>query len=40
MAASLLGGTSATQEEAAPGGASLPVALGGDAAQLRHMWSR
>jgi hypothetical protein len=30
MAASLLGGASATQEEAAPGGASLPVALGGD----------
>ena len=30
MDASLLGGASATQEEAAPGGASLPVALGGD----------
>ena len=36
MAASLLGGAYAIQEEAAPRGASLPVASGGDAALMQH----
>ena len=40
MSVSLLGGASATQEEAAPGGASLPVASGGDAALMQHKHHR